>query len=254
MNHNKIDLQPMSLMSLILSFLSLIVISSLLFVPLDNSTRTGLFIIDTSICILFLFQLTIDLIRSSNRRQYLKDHWIDYIASIPMIEPIRYARIFHILRIFRLLRSSQSILKQIKTNRKEATVASILLLMIALISLGSVFMLMFEGGREGSNIQTAGDAIWWAFVTISTVGYGDHYPVTLAGKTLAVLVILSGVGIFGMISGLITSIITEPMKAEQQANEKQQQKQIEDTLNLLVQQQNDILEKLNRLEDENKKG
>ncbi|WP_300175459.1 potassium channel family protein [uncultured Aliivibrio sp.] len=253
MNHNKIDLKPMSLMSLILSFLSLIVISSLLFVPLDHSSRTILITLDTIICALFIFQLSIDFFRSTNKPKYLKEHWIDFVASIPIIEPIRYARIFHILRVFRLLRSSRSLLKQIQSNRKEATIASILILMVTLISLGSVFMLMFEGKDPNANIHTAGDAIWWAFVTISTVGYGDHYPVTMAGKVLAVLVIISGVGIFGMISGLITSIITEPSKLEQRKKEQEEKHHRNEILELLLQQQAEILKKLHNIENKKEK-
>ncbi|AZL85781.1 ion transporter [Aliivibrio salmonicida] len=253
MNHTKIDLKPMSLMSLILSFLSLIVISSLLFLPLNSASKAMLIGIDTTICALFLLQLSIDLLRSQDRRQYMKDHWIDFIASIPIIEPIRYARIFHILRICRLFRSSQSVLKQIKKNRKEATIASILVLMVTLISLGSVFMLVFEGQNPNANIQTAGDAIWWAFVTISTVGYGDHYPITVAGKILAVFIIISGVGIFGMISGLITSIITEPEKVREKHMHEQEQIVRSQKLDLLLQQQTEILERLNQIENNKEK-
>ncbi|OCH22642.1 potassium channel family protein [Aliivibrio logei] len=253
MNHTKIDLKPMSLMSLILSFLSLIVISSLLFLPLNSASKAMLIGIDTTICALFLLQLSIDLLRSKDRRQYMKDHWIDFIASIPIIEPIRYARIFHILRICRLFRSSQSVLKQIKKNRKEATIASILVLMVTLISLGSVFMLVFEGQNPNANIQTAGDAIWWAFVTISTVGYGDHYPITVAGKILAVFIIISGVGIFGMISGLITSIITEPEKVREKHIHEQEQIVRSQKLDLLLQQQTEILERLNQIENKKEK-
>ncbi|MBB1312221.1 potassium channel family protein [Aliivibrio sp. SR45-2] len=253
MNHTKIDLNPMSLMSLILSFLSLIVISSLLFLPLNSASKAMLIGIDTTICALFLLQLSIDLLRSKDRRQYMKDHWIDFIASIPIIEPIRYARIFHILRICRLFRSSQSVLKQIKKNRKEATIASILVLMVTLISLGSVFMLVFEGQNPNANIQTAGDAIWWAFVTISTVGYGDHYPITVAGKILAVFIIISGVGIFGMISGLITSIITEPEKVREKHIHEQEQIVRSQKLDLLLQQQTEILERLNQIENKKEK-
>ncbi|MGF1906373.1 potassium channel family protein [Aliivibrio salmonicida] len=253
MNHTKIDLKPMSLMSLILSFLSLIVISSLLFLPLNSASKAMLIGIDTTICALFLLQLSIDLLRSKDRSQYMKDHWIDFIASIPIIEPIRYARIFHILRICRLFRSSQSVLKQIKKNRKEATIASILVLMVTLISLGSVFMLVFEGQNPNANIQTAGDAIWWAFVTISTVGYGDHYPITVAGKILAVFIIISGVGIFGMISGLITSIITEPEKVREKHIHEQEQIVRSQKLDLLLQQQTEILERLNKIENKKEK-
>lgn len=253
MNNNKIDLHPMSLMSLVLSFLSLIVISSLLFAPLDHNSRAMLITLDTIICALFLFQLSIDLFRSKQRVQYLKEHWVDFIASIPIIEPVRYARVFHILRVFRLLRSSQSLLKQLQSNRKEATIASILVLMVTLISLGSVFMLMFEGPDPDANIQTAGDALWWAFVTISTVGYGDHYPVTVAGKMLAVIIIISGVGIFGMISGLITSIITEPSQIEQKKHEQKEQHDRDEKLNQILQQQAEILKGLEQIKNKKEK-
>ena len=91
--------KPLSLLSLILSIVSLFVISGLLFIPVDHDTRQVLIGLDFVICSIFLLQLTTDLIRAADRLQFLKRHWIDYLASIPMIEPLRFARIFHILRV-----------------------------------------------------------------------------------------------------------------------------------------------------------
>nr|WP_319536157.1 ion transporter [uncultured Vibrio sp.] len=242
-NDIKDSTRPMGLLSLVLSFLALFVTSGLLFFSIDRETRQVLIGLDFIICSIFILQLTIDLIRATNRWTFLKLHWIDFIASIPMIEPLRFARIFHILRMILVLRSSRFILHQLKENRRETTVASILLLMVILITLGSSTMLFIEAKDPAANIRTGADALWWVFVTISTVGYGDHYPVTSGGKFLAVVIIVCGVGIFGMISGLVTSIVTAPSKQEDHRT-----KHAERMLSKLVEQQETILNRINELE------
>lgn len=77
-------------------------------------------------------------------------------------------------------------------------------------------MLILEGKVPESNIKDASDALWWVFVTISTVGYGDHYPVTVLGKMLAAVIIVCGVGLFGMVAGLVSSIISDPEQKKEQ--------------------------------------
>ncbi|HAS64003.1 MAG TPA: capsular biosynthesis protein [Vibrio sp.] len=242
-NDNKNDTKPMSLLSLILSVMALFVISALLFFPIREETRQILIGLDFVICTIFILQLSIDLIRSANKRLFMKKHWIDFIASVPMIEPLRFARIFHILRVILVIRSSRSLVKQILNNRKETTIASILLLLVILLTLGSSVMLFVEGHSPDANIKTGADALWWALVTISTVGYGDHFPVTTAGKIVASTIILCGVGLFGMISGLITSVITSPSK-QQTLKAEQKEKQ----MMVLLEQQQAILQRLEKLE------
>lgn len=240
--------KPMSLLSLILSFLALFVISGLLFAPIDNESKQVLIGLDFIICSVFLLQLTIDLFRSKNKTSYLKVHWIDFLASIPMIEPLRFARIFQILRVILVLRSSKRIFRELFRNRKETTLASIILLLVLLLTIGAGTILLLEHKEPGANITTGHDALWWAFVTISTVGYGDHYPVTASGKLVASLVIVCGVGVFGMISGLITSLITEPTDSQNQRIESKDKK-----LDLILEQQQQILNRLDKLEQQIKK-
>lgn len=242
-NDTKDDTKPMSLLSLILSFMALFVISGLLFIPISHETRQVLIGLDFLICSIFILQLSIDLIRATDRVKFLKRHWIDFLASLPMIEPLRFARLFHILRVVLVIRSSRSVVQQLLSNRKETTIASILLLLVILLTLGSSIMLFLEGHSPDANIKTGGDALWWALVTISTVGYGDHYPVTDAGKMLASGVILCGVGLFGMISGLITSMITSPTRMQAMKAEQKEQQMI-----ALLEQQQAILARLEKLE------
>ena len=241
----KDDTKPMSLLSLILSFMALFVISGLLFYPLRPETRQVFIGLDFVICSIFLLQLCIDLIRSTDRVKFMKRHWIDFVASVPLIEPLRYARLFSILRVILVIRSSRHAFKKSLENKRETTLASILLLMVILLTTGSSSMLFLEGSSPDANILNGIDAMWWALVTISTVGYGDHYPVTDAGRLLASALIICGVGLFGMISGLITSLITTPSKGQTNRSINKERLLIE-----LVDKQNEILKRLDSIERE----
>lgn len=242
-NDTKTETKPLSLLSLFLSFMALFVISALLFAPINSDERTVLIGLDFIICSLFLLQLFIDLIRSTDRLQFMKTHWIDFVASVPMIEPLRFARVFHIFRVILVIRSGEALLRQLARNKHETTIASILLLLILLITAGAGLMLWAEGDDPEANIQHIGDAVWWAFVTVSTVGYGDHYPVTGLGKALAGVIIICGVGLFGMTSGLITSLLSSPSSMDERRS-----KHKEVMLQKVLNQQEIILHKLEKIE------
>lgn len=164
-----------------------------------------------------------------------------------MVEPLRFARIFQILRVILVLRSSKRVFRELFRNRKETTFASIILLLVILLTIGAGTILLLEHKDPNANITTGHDALWWAFVTISTVGYGDHYPVTTSGQLVASMVIICGVGVFGMISGLITSLITSPTDLQNQQRESKERK-----LDKILEQQQLILERLDALEKQTK--
>ena len=214
---------PIDMAMMLLSLLSVIVVLVLTFGQTDSETHRLLLFIDTFICIIFLIKFFIGLIRSPEKLHYLKNHWIDFVASIPAIEALRFARIFQILRVVRLIRMSRSFLLPLLRQRKQATLASLLVAMVTILTFSSILMLIVESGTEGANIQTAEQAIWWALVTISTVGYGDYYPVSTAGHIVGSVVIVSGVSFFGVISGYMASVFVAPDETErnqQQAEHK----------------------------------
>ncbi|MGF1772993.1 potassium channel family protein [Vibrio maritimus] len=242
-NDTKTEVKPLSLLSLILSFMALFVISALLFAPINEDERTVLIGLDFIICSLFILQLVVDLIRSTDRVQFMKTHWIDFLASLPMIEPLRFARVFHIFRVVLVIRSGETLLRQLARNKHETTIASILLLLVLLITVGAGLIMWAESGDPDANIQHIGDAVWWAFVTVSTVGYGDHYPVTSVGKVLAGMIIICGVGMFGMTSGLITSLLSSPSSMDERRS-----KHKEVMLQKVLNQQEVILHKLEKME------
>ncbi len=239
----KHELHPMSLMAVVLSIASLALVTATLFLNKNEPTFHIFLAIDTFICLIFLCQLLFDLSRSSSKSAYLKQHWPDFIASIPAIEPLRFMRILQVLRVFRLLRSSKQIYFQMLNNRRETTLASIFLLLTVLITIGATSILFVEGQVENANIHTAGDALWWVFVTISTVGYGDYYPVTTLGRIIAIGIIICGVGLFGMVAGLISSVISDP-----QHEKAQQEKEHRKEWREMLANQQVLLARLERLE------
>jgi voltage-gated potassium channel len=78
-------------------------------------------------------------------------------------------------------------------------------MVIVIIELGAFLVLVAEQSSPDANIKTALDAIWWTYVTITTVGYGDRYPVTTAGRLVGILVLTTGVAVFATFAGYISS-------------------------------------------------
>ncbi|WP_338091525.1 potassium channel family protein [Photobacterium halotolerans] len=151
-----------------------------------------------------------------------------------------------IFRVIRLIRSGQQLLRHILDYRREATIATIVLLLTVLVTVGSSLILIIESHDPNANIQSADDAIWWVFVTISTVGYGDHYPVTTLGKILATVIITCGVGLFGMVAGLISSFVSDPDRHKPSARHHDQKhwEKILDNQELLLKRIDDLEQRL----------
>lgn len=128
-----------------------------------------------------------------------------------------------------------------------------------ILEVGSVLILSAESKAPNANITTASDAMWWAYVTITTVGYGDKYPVTNAGRLVGILVMTTGVGIFATFAGFISNkLLSPPEKKEEEKPgeeisefEKQLLARITELKSTLSQQErknNEISVKLEKLE------
>ena len=129
---------------------------------------------------------------------------------------LRWGRVYRLLRIARLLlalKSFRRLLDLLFTDKSHAGFASVFAFGFVIISCTSIAILLGEGTR--GNIHTGGEALWWCLVTITTVGYGDFYPVTTAGRIVAVVTMFSGVGIFGALSGVVASVLLGTMRKEE---------------------------------------
>jgi voltage-gated potassium channel len=102
-------------------------------------------------------------------------------------------------------------------NRIKGTFTAAILITLLIVIFSSISILIVEKSPD-SNITTAEDAIWWALVTVTTVGYGDKYPVTTEGRLIAVILMFTGVGLFGVFTGYISSLFVNNRKEEKNTN------------------------------------
>ena len=145
----------------------------------DETTRLLNFI-DIAICIFFFIEFCIRFYQSDNKLKFMRWGWIDLISSIPMINFLRFGRILRFIRLVRIIkafRTTKHFVTYIFANKAQGTFASVSILAVLLIIFSSIAILQVENAPN-SNIQTAEDAIWWAYVTITTVvitSYSIHY-------------------------------------------------------------------------------
>ena len=163
---------------------------------------------DFVICLAFGIDFVVSVWRAPRRWRYLLTWgWLDILSSIPTLHIARWGRLARIARIGRVLRglrATRLLGEAILRKRTQSTVAAAALLALMLVIFASTAILHFEVQPE-SNIHTAEDAIWWSVATITTVGYGDRYPITTEGRVVATLLMLAGVGLFGTFSAALAA-------------------------------------------------
>lgn len=164
-------------------------------------------IIDDIICGLFFIDFCMRLNKAKNKLAFLKWGWIDLISCIPAVDFLRAGRLLRLIKLFRIIRAFRSVVSftnHIFANKTQGTFASVSIIAVLLVIFSSIAILHVEVDPK-SNIKTAEDALWWAYVTITTVGYGDRFPVTMEGRAIATILMTAGVGLFGIFSGLLAS-------------------------------------------------
>jgi voltage-gated potassium channel len=148
--------------------------------------------------------------------------WIDLISSIPNIDILRAGRTLRLIRLLRILRafrSTKNLVNHIFQNKAQGALTTVSVLAVILIIFSSISVLQFET-EPTSNIKTAEDALWWSYVTITTVGYGDKFPVTTGGRIIGVLLMTAGVGLFGTFTAFISSWFLKDRKVEIENDEQ----------------------------------
>ncbi len=220
---------------LVLTILSL-AIMVLLLLPINEETRNLLTVYDNLVCIVFLIDFATNLAGSHPRRDYVigRRGWLDLIGSIPTFGVFRFtallrlARLSRLARIARLMSGSKKkeLIDDVLQNRGQYAAFITIFSAFLVLVVASVLMIQFEAKCIGvtdptlrcngaANITTGGDALWWAVVTITTVGYGDTFPVSPLGRLTAVSVMFAGVGIIGALASILASLlVSSPAPAE----------------------------------------
>ena len=157
---------------------------------------------------LFVADYLARLLLATNRRRYILRHPLDLLVIVlPLLRPLRLLRLIALLnvlnrRVGRRLRGRLAVY--------VAGGAALLAFCAALAVLDA------ERSSPEANITSFGDATWWAITTMTTVGYGDQYPVTTVGRLVAVTLMLGGITLLGVVTATLASWLVEAVEAEQQ--------------------------------------
>ena len=185
--------------------------------PFSQAQKEIAAIMDVPLTLIFLVDFTSRLLRSKPKRVYFIEQrgWLDLLGSLPSF--FKLFRIFRLVRVTRLLGEYgfEKIIRSFIKNRADNALIVVLFMVLLVLEFGSMLVTYFEQSSPDANITTGGDAIWWAFVSITTVGYGDQFPVTDGGRIMAFFVLATGVGLFGVLSGYLANFFLAPAAKEE---------------------------------------
>ncbi|WZH52164.1 MAG: potassium channel family protein [Nocardioides alkalitolerans] len=174
---------------------------------LDPDVRTFLRTVSWTVWGAFAVDFAIRMTLAHDRRRYAVRHWYDVaLILLPLLRPLRVLRVLAFMRV--LQRTAAGGLAGRATTYVLGT---------ALISLflGAVAVLDAEQDARDANIRTFGDALWWATTTVTTVGYGDRFPVTFQGRLIAVVLMLVGIGAVGVVTAALAAWLVSHVREEQ---------------------------------------
>lgn len=242
-NEQPEDISPYDLFIFIVTIISIgLALAS--FSPLFIQDQINFFkYSDLTLSIVLLIDFFNRLYKAENRLDYLRWGWIDFLGSLPSL-PI--LRIFRILRIIRLVKQIQEIgfknlLHSLTKKLPESTLWAGFAFVIPAILISGWWIQQVEAeactaGSVGANICTLSDGIWWAFVTVTTVGYGDHFPVSGSGRVLAAVLMTIGVGLFGILTSYLASLFVQSDEQDVRAELLEIQTELAEIKALLKQQ------------------
>jgi voltage-gated potassium channel len=246
-----------------LVFVYLIVILSvvnlfLLLLPIDRNAKNVIFVITGLINIIFWVDAFYWLRKLPGRRYLTHYHGrLAFIGNIPIFTPLRLLQLWLFYRKMQQL--DLPLISEVKVDRNpQGILLFFSFVAIVIFEFASVLVLNVEAGAAGANIETAGDALWWSFVTVATVGYGDKYPVSSGGRGVAILLMIVGIGMFGVFTSTLGDWFRRPRKlrGSQQGNRDEDKPVTIAEMRKLLEAQNvayqksiaELTDKLNMLE------
>jgi voltage-gated potassium channel len=175
------------------SFALMPIITGLYFWNLSPDEESIYTALQIAIWALFAFSFIVKLALAPSKLAYLRRNWPEaLLVLIPVLRPLR------------IVAAILFVVRDVSRWRHLVTFETLLAYGIGIVLLAATIVTTVEQNADGANIRSFPDALYWSLVTVSTVGYGDHYPVTVVGKFTAVALMFFGVGIF---AGIVAAIV-----------------------------------------------
>lgn len=222
--------------------------------PVSELTLGVIRIINGFVTVFFLYDFAYRLLTATSKSDYFfkKWGWADLLACVPQLRIFRLFRVWRAVRLLRIF-GVKNMLHEIANNRAGIALYLTIFSIIVIAEFVGVYLLKIETQAAGANIMTPSDAVWWVLVTMTTVGYGDRFPVTPQGRILAVFVMLSGVALIGVLASFLSNFFLAPPKQESVVYEESDPRaKLTELRALLVQQQESmglLTDKIGELEE-----
>lgn len=196
------------LFMVLVTLLALAITGIYYILPLPDTVRQVLYILDSLISFILLFDFFAHLFAARGRRRYLLwQAWFDLIGALPGLPALRLARIPGLIVTLRDLQGTTPLEARQAARQRlaESTLLIVVLVVLLVVTVGSSLIVLVEAPAEAANIKTGEDAVWWSIVTVSTVGYGDRFPVTPLGRLIGTAMIVMGVSLFSVLTSYIAT-------------------------------------------------
>lgn len=178
--------------------------------PVHGTVATTFEVIDYTIWALFAVEYLAKLGLAPSRKQFFRTHILDLIiVAVPFFRPARLGRLVNLARLGRVGVITADILDRAKKLMTHKGLHFVLLAVVLIVFASAGLVTIAERSTKGANIHDFGQGLWWAIVTVTTVGYGDRYPVTPFGQGVAVALMLVGIGLLGVLTATVASYFVD---------------------------------------------
>lgn len=149
------------------------------------------------------------LVKSKNKKKFMLSHPLEIVAVVlPMLRP---------LRLLRLISFGSLVLEKVSIGKSVGITIKVVVTTLFFGYIAAIQITIIERVSPSGNINNFSDGLWWAFTTITTVGYGDHYPTTSEGRIIAVGLMILGISLLGVVSATIAAWFVRLMQDEEKS-------------------------------------
>jgi len=196
---------------LAMAILSIANLPLLVIFPFESQYWYLVGMIEAALTLVFVIDFVYRLKTATSKWGYFyhQQGFLDLLSCLPALRIFRLFRILRAVRIVRRL-GGPRVLRELRQELASGALYLIIIVGITTLEVVGLLELHFEQDAPGANIRTAGDALWWGYVTATTVGYGDYYPVTPGGRISALIMLTVGVGLFATFSGFLANAFLSP--------------------------------------------
>jgi len=220
-------------------------------VELSTAWMVTLYAVDLIICLIFALEFVYRLRQSGDKGLFTKSHWFEILAMVPAVVfyaagsvsvlsgIFRSLRLIRVVRVVVMLARMRRFLRVTEKFIQRSHLVFISAITFATIFLGGFIVLLFESGNPEAAIKNLPDALWWSISTVTTVGYGDIVPVSIAGRIMGMFLMVVGIGVMAALISQVSAVLVE-------SRLKQASKQIglKDTITLEIQNKIENIDKL----------